>query len=277
IGRLLTWTTDFLKSKGAAEARLDAQLLLAHVLGCDKIALYTRFSEEPTEQQRGRLRELVQRRAKGCPVAYLLGEREFFSLTFEVTPDVLIPRGDTGVLVNECLDAIKPLPQPRVLDVGTGSGCVAVAVAKQDKRARVTATDVSPKALAVARRNADRHKVEVRFLEGDLFAAVPPGERFDVIVSNPPYIRRDVLSTLAAEVRDHEPRLALDGGDDGFAVIDRLVAGTGSHLAPNGWLIFEIGHDQEAEALARLGRAGWAARATHDAAGHPRVMRARRA
>ncbi|MFO0844064.1 MAG: peptide chain release factor N(5)-glutamine methyltransferase [Gemmataceae bacterium] len=275
IGRLLTWTTDFLKSKGAAEARLDA-LLLAHVLGCDKIALYTRL-QRGADRTAARPAAAVQRRAKGCPVAYLLGEREFFSLTFEVTPDVLIPRGDTGVLVNECLDAIKPLPQPRVLDVGTGSGCVAVAVAKQDKRARVTATDVSPKALAVARRNADRHKVEVRFLEGDLFAAVPPGERFDVIVSNPPYIRRDVLSTLAAEVRDHEPRLALDGGDDGFAVIDRLVAGTGSHLAPNGWLIFEIGHDQEAEALARLGRAGWAARATHDAAGHPRVMRARRA
>lgn len=276
IGRLLTWTTDFLKGKGAEEARLDAQLLLAHVLGCDKVALYTRFAEEPTEPQRAAFRELVQRRAKGCPVAYLLGTREFFSLTFEVTPDVLIPRGDTGILVNECLDAIKPLAQPRVLDVGTGSGCVAVAVAKQSRQARVTATDVSPKALAVARRNAERHKVEVRLLEGDLFDAAPAGERFDVIVSNPPYVRRGVLATLATEVRDHEPRLALDGGEDGFAVIDRLIAGAAGRLEPGGTLLIEIGHDQEAEGRARLERAGWTAKTAHDAAGLPRVLRARR-
>lgn len=276
IGRLLTWTTEFLKGKGAEEARLDAQLLLAHVLGCPKVGLYTRFNEEPTEAERSRLRELVQRRAKGCPVAYLLGTREFFSLEFEVTPDVLIPRGDTGYVVAECVEAIKPLEAPRVLDVGTGSGCIAVAVAKQDKRARVTATDVSPKALDVARRNADRHKVEVRFLEGDLFAAAPAGERFDVVVSNPPYIRHDVLATLAVEVRDHEPRLALDGGDDGFAVIDRLIAGAGDYLEANGSLIFEIGYDQEAEARARLERAGWEAKTIHDAAGLPRVLRARR-
>ncbi len=277
IGRLLSWTTEFLQSKGAEEARLDAQLLLAHALECPKVALYTRYHEEPSEAQRSKLRTLVQQRAKGCPVAYLLGSREFFSLEFEVTPDVLIPRGDSGYLITECLDAIKSLAAPTVLDVGTGSGCLAIALAKQKRPVQVTASDLSAAALEVARRNAARHQVEIRFLHGDLFDAVPAGERFDVILSNPPYIRSDVLATLAVEVREHEPRLALDGGPDGFAVIDRLLRQASDYLNPGGWLIFEIGYDQEKEARQRLVEAGWAdVKTIHDQNGHPRVLRSRR-
>jgi release factor glutamine methyltransferase len=280
IGRLLDWTTQFFQGKGVASARLEAELLLAHALGCQRIILYTRHGEEPPEAQRTAFRELVLRRVKGHPVAHLLGRKEFFSLEFEVGPAVLVPRQETELVAMECLALVKPLTAPRVLDVGTGSGCLAVAVARRHSGARVTATDVSPGALAVARRNVEKHRLgeRVRLLEGDLFAALPAGERFDVIVSNPPYIRSGDLAGLAVEVREHEPRLALDGGPDGFAVIDRLLAGAAGHLEPGGSLLVEIGYDQEPEARERFARNGWRVEKTiQDGAGHPRVLRARRA
>lgn len=281
IGRLLDWTTKFLDSKGAGSAaRLEAQLLLAHALGCSRTALYTRYDEEPTEVDRGKFRELVQQRAAGTPVAHLLGRKEFFSLEFDITPDVLVPRPDTEWVVTETLTLAKGRAGVSVLDLGTGSGCIAIAIAQRQPDAAVTAVDLSPAALAVARRNAEKHRVtdRVRFLEGDLFAPVPPGETFDFIVSNPPYIRSAVIAELAPEVRDHEPRQALDGGPDGFAVIDRLIAGAAERLAPGGYLIFEIGFDQEAEARTRLERHGGyePPRTAHDLAGHPRVLVTRR-
>lgn len=279
IGRLLDWTTGFLQSKGVESPRLEAELLLAHALGCQRIILYTRHGEEQPEAERTRFRELVLRRVKGYPVAHLLGRKEFFSLEFEVSADVLVPRPETELVVMECLTLAKPLATPRVLDVGTGSGCLAVAIAKRHAGAQVTATDVSPQALAVARRNAEKHKVgdRVRFVEGDLFAAVS-GETFDFIVSNPPYIRTGDVATLAPEVRDHEPRLALDGGADGFAVIERLLTEAGTYLTPGGTLLIEIGHDQDAGVRERCGRLGWTVdKVLADGAGHPRVVRARRA
>lgn len=280
IGRLLDWTTQYLQGKGIESARLEAELLLAHALGCARIMLYTRHTEEPSEERRGRFRELVKRRLEGCPVAHLLGRKEFFSMEFEVTPAVLIPRADSEWLVTECLGLIKSLSTPRVLDLGTGSGCLALAIAKQNKKAQVTAVEVSAEALGVARRNAERHGLtaRVRFLQSDLYAAVPPEERFDVIVSNPPYIRRSELAQLAVEVRDHEPWLALDGGEDGFALIDRLIAETPNYLAKEGTLLIEIGYDQEEQARSRFDRAGgWhLLRTIQDGAGHPRVVRARR-
>ncbi|MFO0929503.1 MAG: HemK/PrmC family methyltransferase [Gemmataceae bacterium] len=167
-----------------------------------------------------------------------------------------------------------------MLDLGTGSGCIAIALAHRQKDAAVTAVDLSPAALAVARRNAEKHRVadRIQFLEGDLFVPVPPGETFDFIVSNPPYIRTAVIGELAAEVRDHDPRLALDGGPDGFAVIDRLIAGATDRLADGGHLLFEIGFDQEADARTRLERHGGyeSPRTVHDLAEHPRVLVARR-
>jgi release factor glutamine methyltransferase len=279
ITRLLEWTTTFLGGKGVESPRLDAQLLLAHALGCTKTALYTRFDEEPAEAERTRFRELVQRRVKGSPVAHLLGRKEFFSLDFEVSSDVLVPRADSEWIVTECLTLAKAMEAPAMLDVGTGSGCLAIAVAVRHKGARMCATDVSESALAVAKRNAAKHKLEerIRFRQGDLFAAVEPREQFDFILSNPPYIPSAQIATLAPEVRDHDPRLALDGGADGFAIIDRLIAEAPGHLKPGGYLIVEIGYDQEQGARQRFEKhSGYQlGKTVQDMAGHPRVLRAR--
>lgn len=279
IKRLLEEATGYLQSKGHESARTEAQLLLAQALGCSKTSLYVRYEEPVSDGDRAKFRELIRARLKGTPVAHLLGRKEFFSLEFEVGPDVLVPRDDTEWLVTECLTLAKAMERPRILDVGTGSGCVAICVAARHKGADVTAIDVSPQALAVARRNAEKHKLgeRIHFLEGDLFAPLAPGERFDFILSNPPYVPTRDVAGLAPEVRDHDPRLALDGGPDGFAVIDRLIAGAADRLAENGWLLFEIGAGQEAEARSRLERAGWdVGPTTVDRGGIPRVMKARR-
>src|SRR6266542_343189 len=194
VGGLLEWTERFLTQKRLEFPRLDAEVLLAHALGCKRIDLYGALHGEPaTEEVRQRYRDLIRRRIEGCPVAYLVGRKEFYSMEFEVSPAVLIPRPDSEVTVGECLRLAKLLPAPRVLDVGTGSGNLAVAIARHHKGARVTAVDISPDALAVAQRNAAKHGVadRVRFLRGDLFEAVPGGERFDFVISNPPYIPRE--------------------------------------------------------------------------------------
>jgi release factor glutamine methyltransferase len=279
IAALLDWTTRYLEGKGAESARLEAQLLLAHALGYNRTQLYMHPDEIPAEESRARFRELVQQRVKGKPVAYLLGRKEFFSLEFEVTPAVLIPRPDTEWLATECVKRARSLGAPRILDVGTGSGCLAVALAQQLEQAQVTATDLSAEALEVARRNAARHKVaeRIRFFQGDLLDAVPPGETFDFIVSNPPYIPSAVIDQLDPDVREHEPRLALDGGPDGFLVFDRLIDQTPARLVPGGWLLVEIGAEQEQEGRNRLARiAGYQLGATvRDLAGRPRVLPAR--
>jgi release factor glutamine methyltransferase len=282
VGRLLDWTGKYLTQKGSESPRLDAEVLLAHALGCKRIELYTRHDEEAPEAGRQRYRELIQERVKGCPVAYLVGRKEFYSLELEVSRAVLIPRPDTETVVDECLRLAKDLPEPRVLDLGTGSGCLAIAVAKYHKKgaARVTAVDLSPDALAVAERNAARHGVaeRVRLLAGDLFAPVPDGETFDFVLSNPPYIPYADLAGLPVGVRDYEPHLALDGGPDGFAVFDRIVAGAHGRLVPGGHLIVEIGSPQEGPARARIEAHGGyeLAKTVYDSSGHPRVLKARR-
>src|SRR5579875_1165652 len=162
IGRLLDWTTQFFRQKGFESPRLDAEVLLAHALGCKRIDLYIRHTEEATEQSRQRFRELVRQRIEGCPVAYLVGRKEFFSLEFEVHRAVLIPRPDSECLVDECLRLAKELAEPAILDMGTGSGCLAVAVAKHHPTAQLTAVDISAEALAVASRNAAKHGVAER-------------------------------------------------------------------------------------------------------------------
>jgi release factor glutamine methyltransferase len=281
IGGLLQWTERFLAAKGAEFPRLDAQVLLAHVLGCQRADLYGgQFAEPASDDVRKRYRDLVRRRVEGCPVAYLVGRKEFFLLELEVTPAVLIPRPDSETLVTACLDLARKLPAPRVLDLGTGSGNLALAIARQHPGAQVTATDLSPAALAVARRNAERHGLagRVRFLEGDLFGPLPPGETFDFVVSNPPYIANGQITALPVGVRDYEPHLALDGGPDGFAVFARLVEGAPPYLVPGGHLLIEIGAPQEQGARERLGSCLRFALAPtiHDLSGHPRVLRAER-
>jgi release factor glutamine methyltransferase len=278
IGGLLEWTARYLVKKGSEFPRLDAEVLLAHALECRRIELYTRYEEPAPEEVRSRFRELVRQRVEGCPVAYLVGRKEFFSLHFEVTPAVLIPRPESEFVVLECLRWAKEMTEPRVLDIGTGSGNLAVTVAHQHKSACVTAVDLSADALAVAKRNAARHGVveRIRFLQGDLFEPIPPGELFDFVLSNPPYIAEEDLDRLPVGVRNYEPHLALDGGPGGYVVFDRLIAEAKQYLVPGGHFIVEIGSPQEGHARQRLTAAGYElAETIYDGSRHPRVLRAR--
>ncbi|HEX6960848.1 MAG TPA: peptide chain release factor N(5)-glutamine methyltransferase [Lacipirellula sp.] len=284
IGRLLNWTADFLREKGAESPRLDAEVLLAHVRGCKRIELYTAFEALASDELRQQFRELVKQRAAGKPVAYLVGQREFFSLPFEVTPDVLIPRPETELLVVRALDLAKQAPLTerqdgiQIADVGTGSGILAVTLARRLPSSRLTAIDVSPAALAVAQRNAERHAVLdlIEWIESDLFAAVPDDRRYDIVVSNPPYITTAEMGQLGDDVRKYEPALALDGGEQGTDVIAGLIPQAAERLAPEGWLLMEISPTivERVEALLeaepRLER-----RPTQkDVAGFPRVVQA---
>ncbi len=257
VGRLLQWTTDYLQGHGSESPRLDAEVLLAEALGCQRIDLYTRFDEAPSDDARAVFRGLVHRRAEGMPVAYLVGRREFYSLSFRVTPDVLIPRPETELLVVTAIDLAKtysPLslgegPGVRspnelmIADVGTGSGIIAICLAKQLPTCRVTAIDRSPAALAIAKQNAQQHGVanRIEFLESDLLAAVPPERRFDLIVSNPPYVTAAEFEQLAPDVRKFEPKSALVAGPKGTEVIEPLIAQSADHLQPGGHLLVEIG------------------------------------
>lgn len=248
VRRVLEWTTGHLKKHHSDTPRLDAEILLAHARGCPRIQLYTQFDEPLTDAVRAQMRDLVQRRAKAEPVAYLVGQREFFSLSFRVTRDVLIPRPDTETLVMEILDSVKGKAAPKVLDLCTGSGCVAVAVAKNAKAANVVATDISPAALAIATENVNRHQVtdRVQLIESDLFAALADIGKFDVIASNPPYIPSAEIDQLDAEVAKHEPRLALDGGADGLDIIRRIVDQAPKFAAPGAVLLIEFTPEQAA-------------------------------
>jgi release factor glutamine methyltransferase len=254
-------------------------VLLAHALGCKRIELYTRHDQEARDEQRTGFRELIRQRIEGCPVAYLVGRKEFFSLEFEVNRAVLIPRPDSECVVDECLRLAKAMPEPRVLDIGTGSGNLAVAIARHHRTARVTAIDVSAEALAVAERNAVKHDVgaRVRFLQGDVFGPLATDDRFDFVISNPPYIPQDEIKKLEPGVRDYEPHLALNGGMDGFDVFQKLVAEAPRFLTPGGYLIIEIGSPQAQQARGRIEAHGGyeLAKTVLDGSGHPRVLKAR--
>lgn len=280
VGRLLTWTTDWLASRGSESPRLDAEVLLAHVRGCPRIALYTAFDTPVADAERSRFRELVKRRGEGEPVAYLVGSKEFFSLPFAVNKGVLVPRPETEGLVVRSLDLCKALTAPRIIDVGTGSGAIAVTLAKHLPHAVVVATDISPEALAVARDNAARHGVaeRIRFVECDLMAAAEAAGPWNVIVSNPPYVREDEFESLPRDVRLHEPRTALVSGPTGVEVVARLAAAAAESLAPGGWLLVEIGPAVAAAAEAVLdAQAGLVREPTlPDIAEFPRIVQARR-
>ncbi len=281
VGRLLTWTTDWLTTKGSESARLDAEVLLAHVRGCQRILLYTAFDTPVSDAERARFRELVKRRGDGEPVAYLVGNREFFSLPFAVSPAVLVPRPETEGLVVRVIDLCKPLTASRIIDVGTGSGAIAVTLAKHLPRARLAATDISPAALAVARENAARHGVaeRIEFLECDLLSAPQAAGPWDVIVSNPPYVRDDEFDALPRDVRLHEPKGALVAGPTGVEVVARLAADAVGSLAAGGWLVIEIGPVVAAAAERALAAVpGLVPGPTlADMAGLPRIVQARKA
>ena len=280
VGRLLTWTTEWLGARDSDSPRLDAEVLLAHVRGCPRIALYTAFGTPVSDQERGRFRELVKRRGEGEPVAYLVGSREFFSLPFSVTKDVLVPRPETEGLGGRSIDLCKAAAAPRIIDVGTGSGAIAVTLATRLPKATIVATDISSAAIAVARANAEHHGVANRmtFVQCDLMSDPRAAGPWNVIVSNPPYVREDEFEALPRDVRLHEPRTALVSGPTGVEVVERLVAAALTALAPGGWLLVEIGPAVVAAAEAAIARQpGLLPEATlKDMAGLPRIVQARR-
>ena len=284
VGRLLTWTADYLKKSGSESPRLDAEVLLATARKCERIALYTAFEEVVPDDIRAAFRDLVKRRAEGTPVAYLVGRKEFYSLAFRVTPEVLIPRPETEHLVVAAIDLLAALPagaNPLLADVGTGSGAIAVAIAKHAPAARIVATDISPAALAVARQNAKDHGVHdrIEFIETDLLTSLPAKRQFDLIVSNPPYIGTQEEGTLASQVRDHEPRQALFAGPTGTEIIARLIPQAAERLKPGGFLLFEVSPIIASAALAAVNQSHSFEPATilKDLAGLARVIQARRA
>ena len=284
VGKLLEWTTDYLKKNGSENPRLDAEVLLATAKKCERIVLYTSFNEEVPEDVRGQFRGLVKQRAEGVPVAYLVGEREFYSLDFKVTPDVLIPRPETEFVVIAVLDELKRRPAgsppAEVADVGTGSGAIAVTVAKHAPDCHLIAIDLSAAALAVAQENAATHQVagRIQFLESDLLAKLPPQAKFDIIASNPPYIGEVEMPTLSPQVKNHEPKMALVGGLHGTEIIARLIPQAAERLKVGGLLTMEFSPIVAAavvELIAADGRFSPAI-VTKDLAGLARVVQARR-
>jgi release factor glutamine methyltransferase len=264
IALVLKWATDDFRSKKIDAPRLDAEVLLAHALGTTRIQLVIDAMRPLQADELGRFRELVKRRRGREPVAYILGQREFYGRAFRVDPRVLVPRPDTETLVTVALERTRDRSQSlRALDLCTGSGCVAITLARELPTSRIHATDLSPEALVVARDNALRlGAYNVSFREGDLYAAVEAGQRFDLIVSNPPYVPAGDVPHLMADVREFEPRVALDGGADGLALVRRIVADAPRVLVPGGRIALEVGSGQAGDAAAILEARGFRTIAT---------------
>jgi release factor glutamine methyltransferase len=268
---------------------LAAELLLMHVLGRERVWIYSHPEDLLDVATAERYLELIARRAAGTPTQYLTGRQEFWGLEFEVTPDVLIPRPETEHVVEVALERTGPLPSRdtvrgaglKVVDVGTGSGCLAVALARELPGADVFATDISEAALAVARRNAERHDVarRIQFVHCSLLEEfLPQASQFDLIVSNPPYVARSESASLQREVRDHEPAQALFGGEQGAEIYAPLVAQAEKLLRSGGVLVLELGYDSLTSVRPLLDTPPWTdVRVTNDLAGIPRVISAARA
>jgi release factor glutamine methyltransferase len=246
ILRVIQWTAGYFKRKGVEQPRANAEVLLAYILGMERVQLYLHFDKPLSKCELSAYREIVQRRAAREPSQYITLQQEFWSLPFEVNSSVLIPRPETELLVVKALEVLEGGPS-FLLDLGTGSGAIAVAVAHEHPRVNVIAADISPKALEVAKRNALRHGVSDRisFVVTDLFSALCTSPVFDVVVSNPPYISDEEFQQLPPEIACHEPTGALKGGGPaGLEVIRRIISDAPRLLKPGGWLLVEIGERQ---------------------------------
>lgn len=273
--KVLDWAKKDLESRGMQSPRLDAELLLVHALGIERVGLYMDLDRPLSQDERTRYRAALLRRQKHEPVAYILGEKEFYGLNMRVTPAVLIPRPETELLVDHTLLAIKEIESPTVIDVCTGSGCVAIAVAHMRRDAHVSGIDVSLDALEIARENGIKHGVQVQWREGDLLHGVEG--IFDVVVSNPPYIESEMMEGLMPDVRLHEPALALDGGKDGLDLIQRLLPSSYLLLKSGGQLFFEIGEGQHKASCDLAIQAGFVdIKVNLDLSGKPRMISAKK-
>lgn len=280
ILRMILWSADYLAGKGVENHRLDAEWLLARALGLDRLQLYLQYDRPLSLAEREAFKPLLRRRAGREPLQYILGRTAFRELELSTEAGVLIPRPETEVLVEEVLSWARSRDRElkSVLDLGTGTGAVALSLAVEGGCARVVATDVSTAALDLAQENAKRHGVgpQVEFLHGSLFEPLEPGERFDVVVSNPPYIEAGEEAELQPEVREWEPKEALFAGEDGLDVIRPLVAGAAERLLPGGLLALEVGSTQTETVAGLLEATGAFAeiRTRRDLSGRPRVVTA---
>jgi release factor glutamine methyltransferase len=249
---LLYWSTNTLKDHEVENPRRNAELLLARSLNLSTEGLYAHLYDEVREREKGDLEKLIQRRILGEPLQYILGHREFWSIDLKVDRRVLIPRPETELLVEQSLSILSEISFKRILsilEIGTGSGAIAIALAKEMKNIFLVATDISKGALALAMENAKSAGVQnqIEFVNGDLFGPFRPSRKrmsFDLILSNPPYIIGPEIGSLAEEVRDYEPMVALDGGEDGLAFYRRLISQASYYLREGGWLLLEIGQGQ---------------------------------
>lgn len=270
---LITLTTEYLTKQGCDSPRLDAEILLGHVLQMDRLQLYLNFDRPLTTREVDAYRRVVALRAMRRPTAYITGEKEFYSRGFRVNEGVLVPRPETELVVETAIRWGKTFSAPRILDIGTGSGAIAISLASELPGAQVTGVDISPEALAVAQANAAEADTAatINFLQSDLFTAVR-GELFHLICSNPPYVPSQDIGTLSPEVQA-EPVLALDGGPDGLAVYRRLLAEAPKHLVSGGCVILEIGWNQAAAVQSLGEREGLrCGEVVPDYAGHHRVV-----
>jgi len=257
IKELLKVTTDYLKEKQIDSPRLTAEVLLSHHLDINRVTLYLNLEQPLNESEISGYRELVRRRLQREPLQYITGIQEFWSLDFMVDPRVLIPRPETELLVEQAIEkyrstVVQEESPIKILDLGTGSGILATALAKEFQNSKILATDISQGAIEIARLNAEAHGVseKIEFMRGDLWQPLMGRNiSFDFIVSNPPYVSPDEYEDLPPEVRDHEPRLALDGREDGFYYIRKIIEGSPSFLNPGGWLLLEMSPHQTDKAL----------------------------
>jgi release factor glutamine methyltransferase len=276
IANVILEAAQTLRNAGVPEARRDASVLLAHLLGCDRTFIISHAEDPVSDDVLSSLKQLVERRAQGEPIQYITGSQEFFSLDFEVTRDVLIPRPETELIVEIALDLIrKDQTSALVCDVGTGSGCIAISILRNRPQARAVAIDVSRNAIAVARRNARRHSVDDRmtFVVSDCFEAISKTPTFDLVVSNPPYVHEQTVPYLQREVRDYEPRIALTPGGDGLSMIRRLLSESPLVIKSGGYLLIEMGFDQGDAVLRLVDTKIWRLLDTHkDLQGIPRTL-----
>ena len=262
ITKLLNWVTQFLGDKGIDSPRLSAELLLSHVLGLKRIELYTQYDTVVGRQELHKLRELVRRAGQNEPIAYLVGKTEFYSMELNVTPECMIPRPETELLVQRAIEFLRTRTGSQlVCDLCTGSGCIAVAIAKNFPNAQIIATDICDAALAVAATNVEKYNLQdkIKLLSGDLFDPIIPQldvGKFDLIVCNPPYVSSGEYEKLEQNVRDYEPRLALFAGDDGLDIYRRIIDKVDSFLKSDAALIMEIGYAQGQVIKELLERAG---------------------
>ncbi len=263
IQKLLGWVTEYFTGKGVDSPRLSADWLLCYVLGLKRIELYTQFNKVVEQEQLSQLHELVKRAGTHEPIAYITGKKEFYSLEFEITKDCLIPRPETELLVERAIEFLRTRNGEQfVCDLCTGSGCVAVAIARNFANCRVVATDISDAALAVAEKNVAKHGLmnRIKLLQGDLFEPIIAGlgpAKFDLIVSNPPYVSEPEYEKLAPNVKNFEPKSALTAGHDGLDIIKKIIADADQHLKPTGTLMLEIGNEQANAARNLLETAGY--------------------